>query len=65
MAKYKATEAFELPSGDEGVAPTQVEAGSEVELTEEQAATLEGKVELVPESTEGGDASAASDEAAA
>lgn len=44
MAKFKALEAFEL----EG---TPYEAGAELELTEEQATSLAGKVEAVSESS--------------
>lgn len=40
--KYKALEDLEV-----AVEPKKVAAGEEVELTEEQATALEGKVELV------------------
>lgn len=41
---YKALEAFELVRGEETL---NVEAGQEIALSDEEAASLEGKVELV------------------
>ena len=45
MAKFKALEAFEFEGKN-------VEAGTELELTEEQATALAGKVEAVAASAE-------------
>ncbi len=49
MKKYKATEDLEFTRGEETI---KVLAGEEVELSEEEAASLEGKVEAVEATAE-------------
>lgn len=46
MKKYKALEDLEFVRGEETI---KVVAGDEVELSEEEATSLEGKVEAVSE----------------
>ncbi len=48
VKKYKALEAFEIPSEVEGEAAEQVAVGDELEFTDAEAEKFAGKVELIP-----------------
>lgn len=49
VKKFKALEAFEIPSEVEGEEAEKVAIGDELELTEAEAETYAGKVEAVIE----------------